>query len=88
MRSLSTRLVLAFALTSLVGIGLAALFVRQLVTNQFDAFMLQQRRSELVSRLASYYAVTGSWRGFRPAVLLMGQLDRHDGSSGRPDESR
>ncbi len=88
MRSLSTRLVLAFALTSLVGIGLAALFVRQLVTNQFDAFMLQQRRSELVSRLASYYAVTGSWRGFRPAVLLMGPLDRHDGSSGRADESR
>ena len=88
MRSLSTRLVLAFALTSLVGIGLAALFVRQLVTNQFDAFMLQQRRSELVSRLASYYAVTGSWRGFRPAVLLVGPLDRHDGGGDRFEESR
>ncbi len=45
MRSLSARLVLAFALISLVGIGLAVLFVRQMAATQFDAFVLEQRRT-------------------------------------------
>jgi signal transduction histidine kinase len=63
MRSLSTRLVLAFALISLAGIGLAAIFVRQLVTTQFDAFVLEQRRATFIEQIGDYYAANGSWAG-------------------------
>lgn len=83
MRSLSTRLILAFALTSLVGIGLAALFVRQLVTDQFDDFVLEQRRTEFITSVADYYAANGSWRGISPAVLF-GNGDHH--GDGGPDD--
>ncbi len=86
MRSLSTRLILAFAITSLVGIGLAALFVRQLVNDQFDDFVLEQRRSEFVTSVASYYASTGSWQGISPAVLF--RSSGHHGDGGPDDGPR
>jgi signal transduction histidine kinase len=77
MRSLSTRLILAFAITSLVGIGLAALFVRQLVNDQFDDFVLEQRRTEFVAAIGDYYATNGGWAGITPAILFRG--DHHEG---------
>jgi signal transduction histidine kinase len=76
MRSLSTRLALAFALTSLVGIGLAALFVRQLVSDQFDSFVVEQRRAEFIALVSGYYAANGSWDGISPQALF-GRYDRH-----------
>ncbi|NJN19847.1 MAG: histidine kinase, partial [Oscillochloris sp.] len=78
MRSLSTRLALAFALTSLVGIGLAAFFVRQLVSTQFDSFIVEQRQAEFVDLAASYYAANGSWQGISPQVLFRA-YNRHAG---------
>ncbi len=78
MGKLSTRLALAFALTSLVGIGLAAVFVRQLVASQFDAFVVEQRRTEFVALAASYYAAHGGWEGVSPQALF-GPLGRHAG---------
>ncbi len=70
MRSLTTRLVLAFALTSLTAIGLVALFVRPFVTSQFDAYVLDQRRSEFVEQAAAYYTANGSWQAIDPAGLF------------------
>lgn len=70
MHRLSTRLALAFALTSLVGIGLAALFVRQLVTTQFNSFVVEQRRAEFVSAAANYYAANESWADMSPQALF------------------
>jgi signal transduction histidine kinase len=86
MRSLSTRLILAFAITSLVGIGLAALFVRQLVNDQFDDFVLEQRRTEFIASTASYYAANGSWAGISPAVLF--RNDGHHQDGGQDDGPR
>ncbi len=63
MRSLSTKLVLAFALTSLAGIALVALFLRESVVSEFDAYVLQQRRTEFVVQLSAYYAQQHTWRG-------------------------
>jgi signal transduction histidine kinase len=83
MRSLSTRLILAFAVTSLVGISLAALFVRQLVADQFDDFVLEQRRSEFVTSTADYYAANGSWEGISPAMLFRRDGDHREGG---PDD--
>ena len=78
MRSLSTKLVLAFALTSLAGIALAAIFVRQSVVSEFDAYVLQQRRDEFVTRLGTYYAQQGTWLGVE---TLLNQARPHDSES-------
>jgi signal transduction histidine kinase len=76
MRSLSTRLALAFALIGLVSIGLAALFVRQFVTTQFDSFVVEQRQTEFVSRATSYYAANRSWEGVSFEALFGSQRRR------------
>ncbi|NNJ10867.1 HAMP domain-containing protein [Chloroflexales bacterium ZM16-3] len=60
MRSLSTKLVLAFLLTSLAGAVLAAIFVRQFVNAQFDAFVVTQQRDFFIGRVIDYYAANGS----------------------------
>ncbi|NCC31153.1 MAG: HAMP domain-containing protein [Chloroflexia bacterium] len=69
MKSLTTRLVLAFAITSLASLGLAAIFVRQFVTTQFDAYVLEQRRDAFLTRVANYYATHENWDGLTPATL-------------------
>jgi signal transduction histidine kinase len=74
MRSLSARLVLAFALTSLAGIALAALLVRQFVVQEFDAYVLEQRRSAFVEQASAYYAEHGSWTGVAAALRAERQV--------------
>jgi signal transduction histidine kinase len=63
MRSLSSKLVLAFLLTSLTGAVLAAVFVRQFVGSQFDAFVVSQQRDFFTNRVLDYYATNGSLSG-------------------------
>lgn len=63
MRSLSSKLVLAFLLTSLVGAVLGAVFVRQFVNARFEAFVVGQQRDFFVSRVSDYYAARGSLSG-------------------------
>lgn len=69
MRTLSTKLIVAFALTSLVGIALAALLIRQFVVAEFDAYVLNQRRDAFIEEVSAYYAANGSWAGISPAIF-------------------
>jgi signal transduction histidine kinase len=69
---------LAFALISLVGIGLAALFIRQFVVTEFDAYVLTQRRDALVTQLQNYYTAHGSWDGVGASVSLTEQQSTSD----------
>lgn len=61
MGSLSTKLVLAFALTSLTSVALAALLVRQFVATEFDAYRTEQRHAKFVEQASEYYSANGSW---------------------------
>ncbi|HEY1013591.1 MAG TPA: ATP-binding protein [Herpetosiphonaceae bacterium] len=63
MRSLMVKLVAAFVLTSILGMGLAAVLIRQFVVREFDDYVITQRRTEFVSRAGIYYETTGSWAG-------------------------
>ncbi len=63
MRSLSSKLVLAFLISSLAGAVLAAVFVRQFVSTQFDAFVISQQRDFFTGRVLDYYATNGSLDG-------------------------
>ncbi len=58
-RSLTTKLVLAFLLTSVAGVVLAAIFIRQFVTRQFDDYVLEQQRASFVDEVKTYYETHG-----------------------------
>src|SRR5215212_6222861 len=63
MRSLTFKLVLAFLLTSVAGMALAAIFIRQSVTSEFDSYVIAQQRAAFIDEVGSYYERTGSWDG-------------------------
>ncbi len=63
MRSLRVKLIAAFLLTSVLGVGLSALFIRQFVVREFDEYVIEQRRSDVVRLSQSYYSTYGSWEG-------------------------
>ena len=63
MRSLMTKLVLAFLLTSVAGVALASIIIRQLVTRQFDDYVLQQQRDSFIAGVQGYYETNGSLDG-------------------------
>src|SRR5689334_25246244 len=63
MRSLTFKLVLAFLLTSIAGVALASVFIRQSVTSEFDTYVIAQQRAAFVDDVGEYYATSGSWAG-------------------------
>jgi signal transduction histidine kinase len=63
MRSLTFKLVLAFLLTSIAGMALAAVFIRQSVTTEFDSYVIAQQRADFVDQASAYYERSGSWNG-------------------------
>ena len=63
MRSLTVKLVLAFMLISVIGIGLAAVLARAVTGREFDRFIMDSARGEFLADAASYYQMHGSWDG-------------------------
>ena len=61
MRSLTFRLILAFLLISVIGIGLAAGLTRVVTGREFDRFITDRARGEFVANAAAYYQAHGSW---------------------------
>ncbi len=62
-RSLTFKLIVAFLLTSVLGIGLAAALARVVTAREFDRFVMEQLRNEFVANAAAYYQARGSWAG-------------------------
>ena len=65
MRSLTVKLILAFLLISVIGIGLAAVLARAVTGREFDRFIMDRARGEFLADAASYYRTHGSWDGAR-----------------------
>jgi signal transduction histidine kinase len=63
MRSLTGKLIVAFLLTTILGIGLAAAVARAVTTREFRSFVMDQLRTQFVTRAESYYETRGSWAG-------------------------
>ena len=73
MRSLSLKLTLAFLFVSLIGIIGALLIIQQRTRSEFDRFLFNQDKTDLVAALNQYYLENGSWQGVE--VVLM-QISR------------
>jgi signal transduction histidine kinase len=71
---LTTKLVLAFLVVSLVSIGLLVVVTRSTTDREFGRFLNDRLQAELVGRLADYYSRTGSWAGIEKAFPNMGGM--------------
>lgn len=61
--SLTRKLIAAFLLVSIVGVGLAGLLARWVTEREFDRFVMGQARSEYIANAAAWYTTHGSWNG-------------------------
>ena len=72
MRSLATKLTLAFLLVGVTGAVLVAVIVQRRTRLAFDEFILNREQQVLVANLVLYYQNNGSWEGLPgnlPALL-------------------
>src|SRR5512136_897777 len=70
-RSLWFKLMGAFALVILVGVGIVMYATLRTTTGQFELYISQQGQSwaqSLVPALADYYARTGSWKNVQSTL--------------------
>jgi two-component system, OmpR family, sensor histidine kinase BaeS len=67
-QTLTAKLLLAFALVSLLGIGLAALLAHMVTVREFERFFMEKNRSEFVASTVAYYQGHGSWTGVEESL--------------------
>jgi signal transduction histidine kinase len=71
---LTTKLVLAFLVVSLVSISSLVLITRSTTDREFGRFLNNRLQAELVERLANYHDRTGSWDGIGSAFPNMADM--------------
>lgn len=69
MRSLTIKLTLAFLLVGVTGALLVALFVALRTQSDFNQFVMDRYRTDLVNELTSYYQQNGSWQGLGTIMM-------------------
>ena len=69
MRSLTSKLILAFLVISLISIGVIVALTHFATNREFNKFILDQREAELVDELAKYYEEHGTWDGLETAFI-------------------
>jgi signal transduction histidine kinase len=60
---LTTKLILAFLLVSLFSIGMIAAYTRATTSREFDKFVNDKYKADLVTQLANYYQEHQTWDG-------------------------
>ncbi len=63
MRSISTKLILAFVSIGIISVGAIVITARWNTREEFIRFLSDQSKSTIVSELSDYYAQNGSWQG-------------------------
>jgi two-component system sensor histidine kinase BaeS len=69
MRSITTRLIIAFLVVSLVSVSLIAFLSRWNTNQEFNNFVFDRNSSDLVSVLTEYYIAQGNWNGVNPSLF-------------------
>lgn len=70
MRSLKSKLVLAFLVVSLVGTVVVAVYLGLTTTRRFGRYVLDQYLEQQANRWAEYYRLRGSWAGVPEASAV------------------
>ena len=69
------RILLSFALVSVLAVALVALFANRTTTHQFELYVSrgrQMRAERLAPYFAAYYAQTGGWDGAETVIDAVG----------------
>ncbi len=83
MRSLTTKLILAFLTVSLISIGVIVASIRFSTNREFNKFLTNQYETKLAEELARYYETNKTWDNINHAYL--GRSAVHYGpQGGRP----
>lgn len=82
MRSITTKLILAFLLVSLISISTIVVLTRFSTRREFDKFVSNQYEAELVENLEEYYQNNQSWDGVN--LVPIGRMPNQFGPAGQP----
>lgn len=72
MRSITTKLILAFLGIGILSVAFISFSVRWNTRNEFINFLSDQDRNDLISQLADYYSENGSWQGVETTFTTPG----------------
>jgi signal transduction histidine kinase len=73
MRSIATKLILAFIGISMLSVMMVSLVVGWSIRREFSRYLLDRNQAVLVSALARYYAENKSWAGLKIDRLPLGE---------------
>jgi two-component system sensor histidine kinase BaeS len=82
MRSITSKLILAFLLVSLISITTMVVLTRFSTRREFDKFVSNQYEAELVENLEAYYQNNKSWDGVD--LVSIGRMPNQFGPAGQP----
>ena len=71
MRSITSKLLLAFVFVSLTVAVLGAVIIRYTSQREFEELALNNARNNFINRASTFYRTTGSWEGY--AQIFFGQ---------------
>lgn len=75
MRSISTKLILAFLSIGIIGIAIIVLTARWNTRAEFIRFLSDRDQSEIITALSNYHSQNGSWAGAERIFFRSGGLD-------------
>lgn len=76
---LTTKLILAFLLVSIISSGIIVLFTRVATNREFEKFISDKYKSELVEELGRYYQQNQTWNGVEKDFKQFGRdSNNHD----------
>lgn len=72
--SLSLKLLVAFLIVGLIGVGFVAVFASRTTENQFGRFIFDQYQASFVDQLEEYYRLHDGWDGIGPRLLFPSEM--------------
>jgi two-component system sensor histidine kinase BaeS len=82
--SLSLKLLVAFLIVGLIGVGFVALFASRTTESEFGRFIFDQYRASFVDQLEEYYRLHGGWDNIGPLFPFTGEMPfAREGPGGR-----
>src|SRR5512141_1910410 len=81
MRSISTKLILAFLSIGIISVTVIFLTARWNTRQEFIRFLTEQDRTNIISQLTEYYEVNRTWAG---AEVYLYPAGGHQGGGGPP----
>ena len=79
MRSISTKLILAFLSIGVISVAIISVTARWNTRNEFIKFLSDQNQNDIISELSNYYSDHNSWEG---AEIIFAQGYDHQPSGG------